>query len=83
MKALTAVLAGVICLLIGWMAGAGGNPVEAQTQVATPCRYEIVGVPSQGAFLLNPCTADSWYYDDGVSYSGPNEPRTWKRIVKE
>ena len=60
------------------------NFVAAQTNPsASTCHYEIVGVSGQGAFLLNPCTGDSWYYDSGVSYDGPNEPATWKRIVKE
>lgn len=60
----------------------------AQTTTTTPqpapvCHYEIVGVSGTATFLLNPCTADSWYYDDGFNYSGDNEPATWKRIVKE
>ena len=83
MRVLTAVLAGAMCLLVGWIAAGDGWTVEAQTQPTPSCHYEIVGVSGTAAFLLNPCTADSWYYDSGVSYSGPNEPATWKRIMKE
>lgn len=82
MKALIAVLVGAMFLLVGWIAAGDGWTVEAQTQ-PTSCHYEIVGVSGTAAFLLNPCTGDSWYYASGVSYDGPNEPATWKRIVKE
>lgn len=75
-------------LLTGWLVGGGWNAVTAQTNqsAVTPanaCHYEIVGVSGTATFLLNPCTADSWYYDSGISYSGADEPATWKRIVKE
>lgn len=77
----------IAALLTGWLIGGGWNSVVAQTNPPTStttnaCRYEIVGVSGTATFLLNPCTADSWYYDSGVSYSGPNEPATWKRIIK-
>ena len=71
-------------ILLVVAAAAGFLLLSAQTttptaQPAPPCHYEIV----EAQFLLNPCTGDSWYFNSGVSYSGPNEPPVWKRITKE
>ena len=85
MKALIAVLVGVVCLLVGLMAGENWS-VEAQAKPLLVECYEVYDLQGDDTILLNKCSGASWWYDNGFEgYGGDGQvrPQTWKRIVKE
>lgn len=69
----------LIAFLVGWFVGAD-PPASAQVEPAPEERmcFEIYDPSNQAELLLDRCTGDSWWYDDGA-YSG-TEPQ-WRRIA--
>lgn len=61
------------------------------TEIPSNGCFVIYPYPYEGyRFLLDRCTGDSWYFDDGydLNYENPgeggqNRPQTWRRIRKE
>ena len=65
--------------------------LESRFSTGRPCRFIIMALPGvdRGEILLNECTGESWYYDNGWE-PGERAPRgsferdpAWKPISRE
>ena len=81
-----------VCLLVGWIAGSGGQVVGAQEPIETvfetevperDCRFEI---PEEARLdgrpvLLDQCTGDTWRFDDGYDFGSSSYVRDYSWVA--
>ena len=88
MHKLVLVAVAVACLLAGWLTGGGNHVVTAQTVPApvplpSEC-YTVYDMIGDSNILLNECSGESWWYDDGYeSEGGQVRPRSWRTLQRE